>query len=251
MEPGGRRRGAHGWRGRRRAARRRSATSARARRRARRARSRSRRSCWTAEKPTHRDAEPAPSTAETDAMESAYFPWIGALHVLLDSLIDRAADAQTGQHSLVDHYCLRRGSRRPPERDRRARTAGDGGGARKRSAHGHPRRHDELLPVGAVRLGAGCLPGGAPGAGDDGHRGQADDGRAAGPTGRGPAARRRRQARTAHLDAAAEHAVETQVLRLSTCRTRRLARSSRAWRWIAKQACGRAHIQTPAIVSRQ
>ncbi|HLL91543.1 MAG TPA: DUF2600 family protein [Solirubrobacteraceae bacterium] len=49
-------------------------------------------------------AEPVLSTAETDAMESAYFPWIGALHVLLDSLIDRAADAQTGQHSLVDHY---------------------------------------------------------------------------------------------------------------------------------------------------
>jgi len=37
-------------------------------------------------------------------MESAYFPWIGSLHVLLDSLLDRAADEQSGHHSLVQHY---------------------------------------------------------------------------------------------------------------------------------------------------
>ncbi len=49
-------------------------------------------------------ARPMLSAAETLALERAYFPWIGALHVLLDSLIDRAADIQTGDHSLVDHY---------------------------------------------------------------------------------------------------------------------------------------------------
>jgi len=49
-------------------------------------------------------AQPALSVGETAAMERAYFPWIGALHVLLDSLIDRAEDACAGQHSLVDHY---------------------------------------------------------------------------------------------------------------------------------------------------
>ena len=43
-------------------------------------------------------------SGQADAVELAYFPWIGALHVLLDSLIDRAADIQSGQHSLVDHY---------------------------------------------------------------------------------------------------------------------------------------------------
>jgi tetraprenyl-beta-curcumene synthase len=37
-------------------------------------------------------------------LEDAYFPWIGALHVLLDSLIDREADRQAGHHSLVEHY---------------------------------------------------------------------------------------------------------------------------------------------------
>ena len=42
--------------------------------------------------------------AETAATEGAYFPWIGALHVLLDSLIDRAHDIEAGQHSLIDHY---------------------------------------------------------------------------------------------------------------------------------------------------
>jgi len=48
--------------------------------------------------------QPLLGATETLALESAYFPWIGALHVLLDSLIDRAADIQSGQHSLVDHY---------------------------------------------------------------------------------------------------------------------------------------------------
>jgi tetraprenyl-beta-curcumene synthase len=43
-------------------------------------------------------------SGQADAVELAYFPWIGALHVLLDSLVDRAADAETGHHSLVDHY---------------------------------------------------------------------------------------------------------------------------------------------------
>ena len=38
------------------------------------------------------------------ALEGAYFPWIGALHVLLDSLIDRAGDLESGQHSLIAHY---------------------------------------------------------------------------------------------------------------------------------------------------
>lgn len=41
---------------------------------------------------------------ETVALERAYFPWIGALHVLLDSLIDHTADIEVGHHSLMDHY---------------------------------------------------------------------------------------------------------------------------------------------------
>ncbi len=41
---------------------------------------------------------------ETIALERAYFPWIGALHVLLDSLIDHAADIEAGHHSLMEHY---------------------------------------------------------------------------------------------------------------------------------------------------
>ena len=43
----------------------------------------------------------APSTAS--AIVDAYQP-VGALHVLLDSLADRDADAATGDHSLVSHY---------------------------------------------------------------------------------------------------------------------------------------------------
>jgi tetraprenyl-beta-curcumene synthase len=49
-------------------------------------------------------AQPALESGQAAATESAYFPWIGALHVLLDSLIDRSEDVAAGQHCLVDHY---------------------------------------------------------------------------------------------------------------------------------------------------
>jgi tetraprenyl-beta-curcumene synthase len=49
-------------------------------------------------------AQPALGADEAAITESAYFPWIGALHVLLDSLVDRSADIEAGHHSLVDHY---------------------------------------------------------------------------------------------------------------------------------------------------
>jgi tetraprenyl-beta-curcumene synthase len=49
-------------------------------------------------------AQPRLDAAEPDALRHAYFPWIGALHVLLDSLVDRAADARSGHLSLVGQY---------------------------------------------------------------------------------------------------------------------------------------------------
>ncbi len=49
-------------------------------------------------------AQPVLGADEAAATESAYFPWIGALHVLLDSLVDRSDDIQAGHHSLVAHY---------------------------------------------------------------------------------------------------------------------------------------------------
>jgi tetraprenyl-beta-curcumene synthase len=49
-------------------------------------------------------AEPSVCDRDGAAIERAYFPWIGALHLLLDSLIDRADDVQAGRHSLVEHY---------------------------------------------------------------------------------------------------------------------------------------------------
>jgi tetraprenyl-beta-curcumene synthase len=42
--------------------------------------------------------------AAPEAIEDAYFPWIGALHSLLDNLVDAAEDHATGQHSLVGRY---------------------------------------------------------------------------------------------------------------------------------------------------
>jgi len=39
-----------------------------------------------------------------EATAEAYFPWVGALHVLLDSLVDLERDLGSGDHSLVSHY---------------------------------------------------------------------------------------------------------------------------------------------------
>lgn len=49
---------------------------------------------------SHRPLE----SAEASAVQEAYFPWIGSLHSLLDSLVDRAQDAAEGQANLLAHY---------------------------------------------------------------------------------------------------------------------------------------------------
>jgi tetraprenyl-beta-curcumene synthase len=49
-------------------------------------------------------AQPALRPADVAALEHAYFPWIGALHSLLDNLVDRREDVRTNQPSLVGYY---------------------------------------------------------------------------------------------------------------------------------------------------
>ncbi len=49
-------------------------------------------------------ADPNLTERHARLVEELYWPWMGALHTLLDSLIDRAEDAATGQHNLLDHY---------------------------------------------------------------------------------------------------------------------------------------------------
>jgi hypothetical protein len=49
-------------------------------------------------------AESNVDATEIAAIEGAYFPWIGALHSLLDNLVDAAEDYATGQRSLVGCY---------------------------------------------------------------------------------------------------------------------------------------------------
>jgi tetraprenyl-beta-curcumene synthase len=48
--------------------------------------------------------DPTMSPEHAVALEQAYFPWIGALSTLLDSVIDQQADRAENQQSLVDHY---------------------------------------------------------------------------------------------------------------------------------------------------
>lgn len=49
-------------------------------------------------------ADPSLQSAHVEALESAYHPWIGALHTLLDSLVDWSEDERAGQRSLLDNY---------------------------------------------------------------------------------------------------------------------------------------------------
>lgn len=49
-------------------------------------------------------ARPHLTAAEVQAVERVYFPWVGALHSLLDSLIDMEEDAGAGERNLVAQY---------------------------------------------------------------------------------------------------------------------------------------------------
>jgi tetraprenyl-beta-curcumene synthase len=49
-------------------------------------------------------ADPRLDAEDAAAIDHAYFPWIGALHSLLDSLVDRREDAEHGQRSLLGYY---------------------------------------------------------------------------------------------------------------------------------------------------
>lgn len=49
-------------------------------------------------------ADPGADAAEAEAVDTAYFPAIGALTVILDDLIDRDEDLAAGEHSYLDYY---------------------------------------------------------------------------------------------------------------------------------------------------
>jgi tetraprenyl-beta-curcumene synthase len=49
-------------------------------------------------------ADPGFQEHDAAALAEAYFPWIGALHSLLDNLVDKHEDDLAGQRSFVDYY---------------------------------------------------------------------------------------------------------------------------------------------------
>jgi tetraprenyl-beta-curcumene synthase len=49
-------------------------------------------------------SDPTVRTGAAQAIEHAYFPWIGALHSLLDHLVDHAQDTASAQRNLIDYY---------------------------------------------------------------------------------------------------------------------------------------------------
>jgi tetraprenyl-beta-curcumene synthase len=49
-------------------------------------------------------ADPGADAAQAERVDRAYDPWIGALTVLLDDLVDRDADSAAGEHSYLAYY---------------------------------------------------------------------------------------------------------------------------------------------------
>jgi tetraprenyl-beta-curcumene synthase len=49
-------------------------------------------------------ADPSLTARDARMIEDAYFPWIGALHSLLDSLVDHDEDLADGERGLIDCY---------------------------------------------------------------------------------------------------------------------------------------------------
>jgi tetraprenyl-beta-curcumene synthase len=86
-------------------------------------------------------ARPALTASEVAAIEAAYFPWYGSLHVLLDSLVDLPQDVQSGHHSLVAHYAS------PEEIAIRMETIAS---SAIRSARTLPHAHQHLLFLAAM-----------------------------------------------------------------------------------------------------
>ncbi len=60
---------------------------------------------------------------ETEAIDRAYFPWIGGLHSLLDNLIDKREDEAAGHRSLIEYYGPLRTAQRMTWLARRAEQA--------------------------------------------------------------------------------------------------------------------------------
>ncbi len=49
-------------------------------------------------------ADPAMPVERARSIERAYFPWVGALSTLLDSVVDQSIDRAENQRSLIDYY---------------------------------------------------------------------------------------------------------------------------------------------------
>jgi tetraprenyl-beta-curcumene synthase len=49
-------------------------------------------------------SQPDLDRSEARQIDGAYFPWIGSLHTLLDSLVDQGEDHEQGQRSLLGYY---------------------------------------------------------------------------------------------------------------------------------------------------
>lgn len=56
--------------------------------------------------------EPDLRERDVQALDRAYFPWVGGVHSLLDNLIDKREDEAAGHRSLLEYYDPRRAAQR-------------------------------------------------------------------------------------------------------------------------------------------
>jgi tetraprenyl-beta-curcumene synthase len=86
-------------------------------------------------------SRPCLSDQEATAIEAAYWPWIGALHSLLDSLVDIEEDAILNQRNLLSYY------KDQSEAVQRLQTLA---AAAKTASISLPRGHEHLLILAAM-----------------------------------------------------------------------------------------------------
>jgi tetraprenyl-beta-curcumene synthase len=86
-------------------------------------------------------SRPCLSDQEATAIEAAYWPWIGALHSLLDSLVDLEEDAILEQRNLLSYY------KNQSETVQRLQTLA---AAAKTASISLPRGHEHLLILAAM-----------------------------------------------------------------------------------------------------
>lgn len=113
------------------------------------------------------------SATDAQALEHAYFPWVGALDWLMENLVDRVADAHAGAPNYLSHYAS--------DADAARRLTALAAQASARTGALHDGARQQLMLAGMVALHVSHVPPGDPSASETAHAAQAAVGHAVAP----------------------------------------------------------------------